>query len=135
MASNIPRGAVGRLEGMLHNGCMRKPRANPKPKRRETFIKAWRKFRGLSLIAAVERLALETDIELSDSQLSRIERGEQPYNQDLLEALAVTYRCDPQDLIMRDPSSPEAIWSIWEQLAQPERNQLVEIGKTFKKAG
>lgn len=120
---------------MLHNGQMRKPRANPKPKRRETFIKAWRKHRDFSLVAAVERLALETGIELSDSQLSRIERGEQPYNQDLLEALAVTYRCDPQDLIMRDPNASDAIWSIWEQLAPTARQQVTEIAKTFRKAG
>ena len=100
-----------------------------------TFIRAWRKHRDMSLEQAVERLELEVGFPFSKGQLSRVERGEQPYAQDLLEALATIYRCEPADLIMRDPEASEAIWSIWDQLQPVQRLQLVEIGQTLKKTG
>lgn len=106
-----------------------------KPSRQSTFLKEWRKHRGLSLDKAIERLEFELEYMISKGQLSRIERGEQPYGQDLLEALAAVYRCDVPDLLMRDPTAPDAIWSIWEQLKPVQRAQLVEIGETLKKVG
>jgi hypothetical protein len=41
--------------------------------------------------------------------------GLQPYNQELLEALAELYRTDPASLIMRNPADPDAMWSLWDQ--------------------
>lgn len=114
---------------------MRKPKPSPKTKQFGTFIRAWRKHRRLSLEDAVERLELEVGYPYSFSQLSRVERGDQGYTQDLLEALATIYRCEPGDLIMRDPKATDAIWSIWEQLHPVQRLQLVEIGGTLKKTG
>lgn len=116
-------------------GMPRKARSSPKPTRHQTHIKAWRKHRGLTLEKLTERLLVEEEIEISDGQLSRIERGKQPYSQDLLEALARVLRCDPADLIVRDPTQPEAIWSIWEQLSGQERTQAVELLKVLKKTG
>ena len=104
-------------------------------RRGKTFIRAWRKHRGMKLEQAVERLDLEVGYPYSVAQLSRVERGEIGYSQDLLEALATIYRCEPADLIMRDPEASEAIWSIWDQLQPVQRIQLVEIGQTLKKTG
>ena len=39
------------------------------------------------------------------------------------------------DLIMRDPTEPEGLWSIWDQLAPVERRQLVDIAKALKRTG
>lgn len=89
----------------------------------------------MNLEQAIERLDLEVGYPYSDAQLSRVERGEQGYSQDLLEALATIYRCEPGDLIMRDPTAPDAIWTVWEELKQPQRVQLVEIANTLKKTG
>lgn len=61
---------------------------------------------------------------MSQPQLGRIERGDQPYNQDLLEALADLYGCTVADLLIRDPSDPKAIWSIWDQ-AKPGEKRLI----------
>lgn len=105
-----------------------------KTDRQRTFLTQWRKYRGLSLDKAVERLEFEAEFPFSKGQLSRVERGEFPYGQDLLEALATIYRCDVPDLLMRDPTAPDAIWSIWEQLAPTQRTQLVAIGEALKKA-
>lgn len=114
---------------------MAAPLRSKAPSRAKTFIRTWRKHRDLSLEQAVERLELEANFPYSVAQLSRVERGETGYQQDLLEALATIYRCEPGDLLMRDPTASEAIWSIWDQLQPAQRAALVEIGHTIKKAG
>jgi hypothetical protein len=48
----------------------------------------------------------------------------QPYNQGLLEALADLYRTDPASLLMRDPSNPETIWSLWDQANEGQRQEI-----------
>lgn len=103
-------------------------RPNPKSSRRPTFIRAWRKYRnGMTQDKLVERLLNETEYEISEGQLSRIERGEQPYTQDLLEALATVLSCSPADLIMRDPTKEDAAWSLLESLKPPERVRAVKM--------
>lgn len=136
MASKIVWGGMAPQSCAPHSLAMpRKARAHPKPKRRPTHIKAWRKHRELTQAKLVERLLIEEEIELSEAQLSRIESGKQPYSQDLLEALARVLRCEPPDLLVRDPTRPDTIWSIWEQLEPRQQGQLVEIGKTLKRTG
>jgi transcriptional regulator with XRE-family HTH domain len=104
--------------------------------RKKTFLRAWREHRDLSLEAVCERLGLVHDIELSHASLSRIERGKQDYNQSLLEALAVEYRAgDAASLLMRDPSDPDAVWSIWEQAKQGQKKTIVEVMKSIVKTG
>jgi hypothetical protein len=36
---------------------------------------------------------------------------------------------------MRDPTDPDAIWSIWDQAKPGQRRQIVEIAKTLVKTG
>ena len=99
-----------------------KVRPRPKrPPRRRTYLKEWRKHRGLTQERAAERLGLE------QSTLSRLERGQLPYNQDFLEAAAKAYSCEPQDLLMRNPLDEDAVWSIADNLktATPEQRSLV----------
>lgn len=88
--------------------------------RRRTFIRAWREYRNLTQDQLSERL------DMSKAQLSRIENGLQPYTQDFLEACADALLTDPASLLMRDPTSPEAIWSLWDQARPGERRQIVE---------
>lgn len=61
---------------------------------------------------------------MSHSQLSRIERLEQPYNQELLEALADLYMCDVVDLLIRDPLDPEGMWTLWDRAKPAERQRI-----------
>ncbi len=113
----------------------KKLRPHPKPARRPTFIRAWRKHRGLTLTQLADRLATELEVEISEGQLSRIERGETPYSQDILEAVALALRCEPADLIMRDPSTSDAIWSLLDALKPAERVRALEIIKTVQRTG
>jgi transcriptional regulator with XRE-family HTH domain len=95
--------------------------------RQKHFIKEWRKFRGLTQIQLAERIGM------NQGNLSKIESGTRQYDQEFLELAADALRCEVPDLLVRDPTGPEAIWSIWEQLDAPARLQVVEIAKTFKK--
>lgn len=70
---------------------------------------------------------------MTHGQLSRIERGLQPYNQALLEALADLYMCDVVDLLIRDPSEPEAIWTLWEKAKPGQRQQIVAVADALLK--
>lgn len=101
---------------LAHNCGMAKPKKN----RRKTFLREWRKLkpgRTLEVVAA--------ELHISQPQLGRIERGDSPYNQDLLEALAEVYGCTVADLLMRDPTKPDNIWSLWDY-AKPGEKRLIE---------
>jgi transcriptional regulator with XRE-family HTH domain len=113
----------------------RKARPHPKPARRPTFIRAWRNHRGLTLAQLADRLSVELELEISEGQLSRIERAEAPYSQDILEALAHALRCEPADLIMRDPTQPDAIWSLIDTLQPGERAQAIAVIKALHRTG
>lgn len=116
----------------LHTLSMSK-RGHPKHNRRPTFIKAWRKARGLTLERLSEQLLLEREVEITDGQLSRIERGESPYSQDLLEAIAEVLRCEPAHLLNVNPSDGEnAMYSIWETLTPVQRKQAAAMLHVIK---
>lgn len=103
------------------------PKARPKGR---TFLRAWRVHRGLTQEQAAAR------VDRDRTTLSKIERGKVPYDQALLEGLAEAYRCEPADLIMRDPKSP--IWSILDalrELTPEQQDQIAQIVSTFNKAG
>lgn len=96
---------------------------------RRWFLKQWRKHRGLTQEQLSERAGL------SKPFISQLEGGKRQFTHETLVVLAEALRCEPADLIMRDPSDPEGIWSVWDSLAAVERRQVVEIAKTFKKTG
>lgn len=102
--------------------ALQKPR-----NRRKTFFKEWREFRGLTQEQLAGRL------ETSVASISRIESGTQPYTQDVLEALAEALTTDPASLIMRNPAAPEAMWSIWDQAKQGERQLIEELARSVVK--
>lgn len=69
-------------------------------------------------------------LETSGSMISRIENGDTPYTQDVLEALAEALNTDPASLLMRDPSKPEAMWSIWDQAKKGQRDLIEELARS-----
>lgn len=100
----------------------------PGAERRRHFIKEWRKHRGLTMERLADRL------EISKATLSRIESGRQPYTQDTLEALAEALSCEPADLIMRDPTAPGAIWSLWDRASPAQRQQIENVVRALVEA-
>jgi transcriptional regulator with XRE-family HTH domain len=108
--------ALAMLPGARNTLCMARHR---------TFLRQWREFLGKKLVPVAEHL------HMSHSQLSRIERGQQPYNQELLEALAELYMCDVVDLLIRDPSEPESMWTLWERAKPGERRQIRTVAEAL----
>jgi len=95
------------------------------PRFKLTFIRQWREKAGLSLDALAARVPMDK------GNLSKVERGILPYNQEMLERLADALGADPASLLMRDPSDPEGMWSIWDQAKPGERRQIAEVAKTL----
>lgn len=107
---------------------MASEKVHPRFKRRgRVFIREWRKHRGLTLEQLSER------IDMSPGNLSHLERGMVAYTQDTLEALAEALNTDAASLLMRDPTGPDAIWSVWECASPAEKQQIVELAKVVVK--
>ena len=117
--------------GAVHPVHMLQKKVIPQFRRQfaPTFIRQWREHRGLTLEQLAERIGT------THASLSRVERGKQPYSQPLLESLASALRTDVSSLLMRDPSDPDGIWSIWDNAKPATRRQIVEIAKTLLKTG
>lgn len=93
-------------------------------------MRQWRQYRDKTLVQVAEEL------HVTHGYLSKVERGLQPYNQEMLEKLADLYRCDVVDLLIRDPLEPEAIWSIWDRAKPAERRQIEAVaGALVSKTG
>lgn len=127
-ASHVVYSAIG----AVHHTYMAKKAVIPRFKAsrfRPTFIRQWRESNNLTLEQVGEI------VELSHAQLGRIERGLQPYNQELLERLADLFKTDPASLLMRDPTDPDGLWSLWDQAEQGERKMIVDLARTVLKTG
>lgn len=107
------------------------PVKKSKHRRTKTFLKEWRKFRDLSQEVASDRL------EVDKATLSRIERGESPYNQDFLEKMALAYGCDPSDLLTVNPLAPDPPRLIYDKLrasSPATQERALAILEAFLKA-
>ncbi len=105
---------------------------HPRRELRRHFLQQWRQHRGLSQ----EQAALRLDI--SRTQLSKIENMRSPYSQGLLEAAAEAYGCTVADLLIRDPTIPDAPWSIYETLKkapEDQQRQIHAVIETLLKTG
>jgi transcriptional regulator with XRE-family HTH domain len=95
----------------------------------KTKIREWRRYRRLTLVQLAERVGI------THGQLSKVERDMRPWGQPLLEKLAEELGTDPASLLMRDPTDPEGIWSIWDQVPPTERPRALSILKAFTRTG
>lgn len=96
---------------------------------RPTFMRQWRLHRTKTLVQVAEEL------HVTHGYLSKVERGLQPYNQELLERLAEIYQCDVVDLLIRDPSEPTNIWSLWDRAKPGQRRQIENVAAALLRTG
>jgi transcriptional regulator with XRE-family HTH domain len=90
--------------------------------RRPTFIRDWRQHRGLT------QKQLADQLKTSTASISRLEKSDQPYGQETLEAIADALNCEPQDLIARKPGT-DALGSLWEQAIPDDRKTISELAQ------
>lgn len=91
------------------------------PGLRPNYIKQWRKKKGWSQGTLADAIGVST------ATISQIENAKTPYNQGQLEGIAYVLGCEPADLLMRNPTDPSAIWSLWDQAKPAERQQIVRL--------
>lgn len=89
-----------------------------KTRLRRTFFKEWREFRGLTQEQLAERMGT------TKSAVSKVERGENRYNQSNLEAWSDALDCEPSDLISRSPKDDDL--SILYKRAAPDIQELIQ---------
>ena len=92
---------------------------------RRHFLVQWRRHRGLNQVQLAERL------HITQGQLSKIENFKKPWDEDLLELAALALRCTPVDILIRDPSAAEGIWSIWDNVPESQRGQALDVLRAF----
>lgn len=119
-----------RFASRAHPSAMAKQLVTPRFKqRRRLYLREWRKHRGYTLEQLGEMVGM------TPGNLSHLERGLIPYNQDFLEAAAEALQTDPASLMMRDPTQPDAIWSVWEKASAGQREQIIEVAKALIRTG
>lgn len=72
---------------------------------------------------------------MDKGNLSKVERGMLPYNQDMLERLAEALGTEPASLLMRDPTDPDGIWNIWDRALPGTRRQIASVAETLVRTG
>ena len=90
------------------------PVKRPPRERRQVFFREWRMKKGLKQYQAAERLDIEP------STLSRLESGESPYDQDILERLALLYMCEPSDLLSVNPLEADDLEGVMAMLRKAD---------------
>ena len=84
------------------------------------YFREWRTHRELSLAKVVARMEIEPggDPLISAMSLSRIERGEQPYSEEVVNALASVYGCEPWMLFRVNPTKDGAVVDLMTYISQ-----------------
>lgn len=88
---------------------------------RPTFLRNWREFADATLEEMGEILGMDY------STLSKIERGQSPYSQKILEAYAARCRCTVTDLLSRRPDEAKGIESIWPRLDETQKRRAIRL--------
>ena len=102
----------------------------PDHRRSKTFLAEWRRYRDMSQ----ERVAELVDVD--QTTISRLERGKVPYDQDILERLALVYGCEPFELITINPllgHEPRLVWNRVEK--SKRRAEIFAVIDTMLKTG
>lgn len=108
----------------------------------KTFIREWRQYRGLSLRRLADRLELDgPDETFSHASIGRIEKGQQPYSQPVLEALAHALNVEVHHLLSVDPTKEGQVVDLLRLLREDAtddvRKEILDFAafKLGKKAG
>lgn len=82
---------------------------------------------------SLEQLAAR--VPMDKGNLSKVERSILPYNQEMLERLADALGTEPASLLMRNPTDPAPIWSIWDQAKPGQKRQIEEVAAALLRSG
>ena len=107
-----------------------------KPLFKPTYLRQWREHRGLSLRRLAERMETEPGVELiSHASLGRIEKGQQPYSQPIIEAAAVALNVSVPMLLEMDPTKEGEVVDLVRQMDERKREQAIALLKALAQTG
>lgn len=96
--------------------------------REKHFIRAWREHRGYSLRKFAGMLETAAGDQLmSHANIGRIEKGDQPYTQDFLEAAAKALNISPSDLLSVDPTKEGEVIDLLRLLREKKDDQTLAV--------
>lgn len=98
----------------------------------KTYIREWREYRGLSLRRLADRLELNgPDETISHASIGRIENGQQPYSQPVLEAIATALNVSVTDLLGVDPVKEGEVVDLMRMINDKNRAQAIRVLKAL----
>lgn len=108
----------------------------PPRKLRKTYIREWRERRGLSLRQLAGRMESEPGVELiSYASIGRIETGEQPYSQEILEAMAEALGVTVSMLLEHNPEREGRVVELFSQMPPDRQKLALDMMETLAKTG
>lgn len=107
-----------------------------KTKQGQHFIRQWREKRGISLRALAGRLEAEPGGEplISYAQLSRIETGDQPFSEPVLNALASALDVTRTMLLEIDPQKEGHVVDLLNKMDSSTREQAIKMLELMARA-
>lgn len=104
----------------------------PDRKYKRTYIKEWRQKRGLSLRKLAARIEVRPGEELiSFSSLGRIEKGQQPYSQPIIEGIADALDVTVPMLLEINPDVDGEIIDLLRHMDDKRRAESLKILKAI----
>ena len=102
----------------------------------KTYIREWRERRGLSLRRLADRIEMDgPDDTLSHASIGRIENGQQPYSQPIMEALAHALDVSVVDLIGTDPTKEGEVVDLMRLIDDKNRDLAIRLLRSITETG
>jgi len=96
------------------------------------YIREWRLHRKLSLRKLADRMEVEPGVPLtSHANIDRIEKGVQPYTQEILEAIAVALDVTVLDLLSVNPAKNGEIVDLLNALSPENKEAAMKMLKSL----
>lgn len=107
-----------------------------KSKQGQHFIRSWRVKRGISLRKLASKLPTGSDGEplVSYASLSRIETGEQPFSEPILNAISDALDVPRAMLLEMDPNKEGHVLDLLNQMDRKNRDQAIRMLEVFAKS-
>lgn len=102
-------------------GMERTAKPKPVPRFKPPYIREWRKVKGVSLEFVADAVPMDK------GNLSKIERGLLPYNQEMMERLGDILGTEPGNLISRDPTKEGKVIDLVQRLNAAQLEQAERV--------
>jgi transcriptional regulator with XRE-family HTH domain len=99
----------------------------PKRAKGLPLLKHWRLYReNMTQSRLAERAGV------TQRMISQLENGSSDYTGEVLESLADALRCEPADILARNPFDPDSPWwAVWKKLKPEQKTRAIRLVKAL----